>query len=149
MYKNYFRLFFNIFPNPIYSKSKKKTGSKKTILFSLLDDQPIARKIFSSRGSAFSIDLESRLTHSLVLSTAKQQGQGYFFFFFFFSPLPRDRPPTHVLIKALCSGPNYHPTSNSNLPFTWTPIIPALNRLRKLITDAPIRGVFLPVWFEF
>lgn len=60
------------------------------------------------------------------------------FLFSFFFLLARDRPPTHVLIKALCSEPNYHPTSNSNLLFTWTPIIPALNRLRKLIT--PIRS---------
>lgn len=119
----------------LLKSSKSKNHRIKEFYFH--EDEPVARTIFSSRGSAVSIDLESRLTHSLVLFSAKQQWQGYFFFLFFFL-LARDRPPTHVLIKTLCSEPNYHPTSNSNLLFTWTPIISALNRLRKLIT--PIRS---------
>lgn len=102
----------------LLKSSKSKNHRIKEFYFH--EDEPVALTIFSSRGSAVSIDLESRLTHSLVLFSAKQQWQGYFFFLFFFL-LARDRPPTHVLIKALCSEPNYHPTSNSNLLFTWTP----------------------------
>lgn len=67
----------------LLKSSKSKNHRIKEFYFH--EDEPVARTIFSSRGSAVSIDLESRLTHSLVLFSAKQQWQGYFFFLFFFS----------------------------------------------------------------
>lgn len=67
----------------LLKSSKSKNHRIKEFYFH--EDEPVALTIFSSRGSAVSIDLESRLTHSLVLFSAKQQWQGYFFFLFFFS----------------------------------------------------------------
>lgn len=73
-YKNYFQFT---------QKFKIKKSPNQRILFS---------RGWTSRTNniliswiAVSIDLESRLTHSLVLFSAKQQWQGYFFFLFFFS----------------------------------------------------------------
>lgn len=121
----------------LLKSSKSKNYRIKEFYFH--EDEPVARTIFSSRRSAVSIDLESRLTHSLVLFSAKQQWQGYFFFLFFFSSqeiVHRRMFWLKLYARSLITSSN--PTSNSNLLFTWTPIISALNRLRKLIT--PIRS---------